>query len=269
MRFWHEFGLLFGVPWKMIFVLMESQDTATDFVYKVWPQIEANKNKIIGGIIAIVAIVVIYSFVSWNRQQSQIAAGEAMTQVLLSLKPGTTPQEVSQSYLAVAEDHSGTMAAQRALLQGATVLFTQGDYTNAQKNFQRYLDAHPDDSFSSYATLGVAKCYAAEGKINDAIGEYQQVINVGNAQAQAEARFALAQIYMQAGNYTDAIRLFQQVAQAEQYGALGTEAAEYAYELHFKVPQPAAAPSVAPAKTPAATATPAAAPATAPFNLSH
>jgi predicted negative regulator of RcsB-dependent stress response len=254
----------------MIFVHMESQDTATDFVYKVWPQIEANKNKIIGGIIAIVAIVAIYSFVSWNREQSQVAAGEAMTQVLLSLKPGATLQEVSHSYLAVAEDHSGTMAAQRALLQGATVLFSQGDYTNAQKYFQQYLDAHPDDTFSALATLGVAKCYAAENKINDAVGEYQRVINdFSDAQSQTEARFALAQINMQAGNYTEAIRLFQQVAQAEQYGALGTEAAEYAYELHFKVPQPAAAPSSAPAKTPAATATPAAAPAAAPFNLSH
>ena len=184
----------FGVPWKMIFVLMESQDTATDFIYKVWPQIEANKNKIIGGVVVIVLAVAVFSYISWNRQQNQVAAGEAMTQVLLSLKPGATPQEVSHSYLAVAEDHSGTMAAQRALLQGATILFSQGDYTNAQKYFQQYLNAHPDDTFSGFATLGVAKCYAAEGKINDATGEYQQVINTGDQQAQDEARFALAQI---------------------------------------------------------------------------
>ena len=244
-------------------------DSAADFQkfkIKAEKQIEANKNKIIAGVAIVVLAVAVFSFISWNRQQNQVAAGEAMTQALLSLKPDANLNDVSHSYLAVAEDYPNSMAGQRALLQGATVLFTEGDYTNAQRYFQQYVDAHPDDAFSAHAALGVAKCYAAEGKINDAVGEYQRVINdFGDAQAQAEARFALAQINMQAGNYTDALRLFQQVAQAEQYGALGTEAAQYAYELHFKTPQPAPAPSVAPAKTPAT----APAPAATPFNLSH
>ncbi len=245
-------------------------------MYKVWPQIEANKNKIIAGVLIIVAVVGIISFISWQREQSQVAAGEALTQTLLDLKPNTDLSQVSHAYLAVAQDHPNTPAGGRALLEGAAVLFTQGKYTDARGYFQQYLDAHPDDEFSAQAALGVAKCYEAENKYNEAAGEYQRVINdFGDAQAQIQARFALGQMSLMAKNYADALRQFQQVAQSDPYGAFGQEAGQYAYELHYKVasqPSPSAtAPGATPTTTPAGTPAkaPAAAPTAAPFNLSH
>lgn len=244
---------------------MESQDTAATFFYKWWPQIEANKNRIVAGVIIVAAAIVIFSFISWHREQNQIAAGEAMTQALLNLPTAEGPSQTASAYLAVANDYPNTPAGTRSLLQGAAVLFSEGKYADARGYFQQYLDAHPDDVFSGQAGLGVAKCYEAEGKTDQAIGAYQHIIQYsGDAQAISQSKFAMAQIYMRSNKYADAMKSFQEVAQSDPYSALGQEAAQYAYELRTKVPSQASPkpgtsqPSSTPGKSPAT-----------PFNLSH
>jgi TolA-binding protein len=216
---------------------MESQDAAATFFYKLWPQLEANKNKIITGAVIVGAAVVIFCFVSWHREQNQIAAGEAMTQNLISVVPNADPKQVATSYLSVADDYPNTPAGERSLLQGAAALFAQGRYTDAQSYFQRFLDGHPDSELSAQAALGVAKCQEAEGKLNDAAGAYQHVINdFADGLSVNNARFSLAQIEMQNGHLTDAFRDFQQVYQADPYGSMGMEAAQYAMQIKSKVP---------------------------------
>lgn len=241
---------------------MESQDAAT-FFFKLWPQIEANKNKIVTGAIIVIVAVAAYSFYSWHREQTQVAAGEALTQTLLGLSAEQSQSQIASSYFAVASDYPGTPAGQRAQLQGAAVLFGEGKYEDARGYFQQYLDGHPDDEFSAQAALGVAKCYEAEGKTDQAVGEYQHVIDgLGDPEAKAQAQFAMAQINMRDNKYPEAMTLFQQVAQSDPYSAMAQEAEQYMYELRAKVPMQ---PSLTPGKAPA---TPKQAPA-APFNLSH
>jgi predicted negative regulator of RcsB-dependent stress response len=224
---------------------MESQDSLAIFFLKLWPRIEANKNRI--GIAAgiVVAAVCIILFISWRHQQNQIDAGDALTQTLITIPPNADPSQFSASYLDIADSYGGTPAGQRALLQGATVLFAQGKYTDAQADFQRYLDEHPDDQFSGIAALGVARSLEAEGKINDAMGQYQHVTtDISDEQSVNQARFSLARLNMQQGHFTDAFQGFQQVINADPYGTLGNEARQLAVELQSKLPkQPATAPA--------------------------
>ena len=224
---------------------MESNDAAATFMLKVWPRIEANKNKIFTGTAIVLVIILGVFLYSWHRDQNRISAGDALTESMLSLQPNSTPASVSQRYLDVASDYPGTPAGERALLQAATALFTQGKYTDAQSYFQQFLDAHPDDQFSGIAALGVAKSLEAQGKINQAVGAYQHVINdFADEQSVNRARFSLAQLDMQQGHYNDALSLFQSVFQADQYGPLGSEARQYAFELQSKLPhQSSTAPS--------------------------
>ena len=220
---------------------MESQDAAATFLLKLWPQIEANKNRIATGAVIAVAVVAIISFIVWHRQQNQIAAGDALTQNLITLPPNSNPGQIANAYLGIAEDYPGTPAGARSMLEGAAALFTEGKYTDAQAYFQQFLDAHPDDEFSGDAALGVAKCLEAGGKLNDAQGAYQRVINdFPDSPAVIPAKFALAQVNVQARNYADAFRLFQEVAQAAPYSPLGSEAGQYAYELRSRIPAPPA-----------------------------
>ncbi|MGH7941994.1 MAG: YfgM family protein [Limisphaerales bacterium] len=217
---------------------MEAHEAAVTFFLKLWPQIEANKNRILGAAVIVLVIVLIILFFSWRHQQNQIDAGDALTQSLITIPPDANPAQLSRSYLAIADDYSGTPAAGRALLQGATVLFSQGKYTDARAYFQRYLDEHPDDEFAGIAALGVARCLEAEGRINDAMGAYQHVIDdFADAQCVNQARFSEAQISMEQGRYPEAFQNFQAVVQADPYGALGNEARQYAFELESKLPR--------------------------------
>jgi TolA-binding protein len=255
---------------------MQSQDAADTFLIKWWPQIEANKNKIVGVVAIAAGVVLIGSFISWRHDQNQIAAGEALTGAMLNLTSNPDPSRQADNYLAIADEYRNTPAGERSLLEGATALFMQGKYSDAQVNFQRYLQAHPDDEFSGLAALGVGKSLEAQGKLNDAAGAYQHVIqDFPDAQAVVNAKFSLAQIYLQQHKYGDAVQLFQDVAKLDPYGPLGSEAAQYLFNFQSKAPAsstatPVTSPVMAPA-TPSATApAPAHAPASpAPFNLSH
>ena len=218
---------------------MESHD-ATATLMKLWPWIEANRNKIVFGTIIVLLAVVVYSFVSWRHEQNQVAAGDALTQILIGGPAGGDAARLASSYLGVAEDYSGTSAGTRALLQGAAAQFVQGKYSDARDDFQRYLDAHPDDEFSGMAALGVAKCLEAEGKISDAMGAYQHVVNdFADPESVNRARFSMARLDMQQGRDTDALQLFQQVFQADPSGEIGGEARQYAFELVSRTPRQA------------------------------
>jgi predicted negative regulator of RcsB-dependent stress response len=219
---------------------MEPNDAAATFLFKVWPWIEANRNKIIAGTGIVLVIVVIVLFISWRREANRTDAGDALTQALVTMPPNSDPSQLSQSYLQIADDYAGTPAGTRALLEGASVLFAEGKYTDAQGHFQRYLDEHPDDEFSSLAALGVARCLEAEGKLNDASGAYQRVISdFSDEQCVNQARYSLALINLQQGHYNDAFQGFQAVMQSDTYGTLGTEARQYAFELQSKLPRQA------------------------------
>jgi TolA-binding protein len=255
---------------------MQSQNAADTFLIKWWPQIEANRNRIVGVAGGAAAVILIVFFVSWRHEQSQIAAGEALTEAIISLQANADPTRLADTYLGIADEYRNTPAGERSLLQGAAALFAAGKYPDAQGYFEQFLQAHPDDEFSGQAALGVAKCLEAEGKFNDAAGAYQHVIDdFPDAQAVIDAKFSLGQVDVQQRRFPEAVQLFQDVAKSDPYGQLGNEAAQYIFNLRLKVPvssttAPATSPLVTPVAPPAATPTPAPAPASpAPFNLSH
>jgi predicted negative regulator of RcsB-dependent stress response len=214
---------------------MQAQDATATVILKVWPWIDANKNKLIGaaGIVAIA--VFIFSFFSWRHGQTRITAGQALTKAVISVSPNANPGQVAADYLKIAADYPGTSAGQRAWLQGAAALFAAEQFVPAQAEFQKFLDAHPDGEFSAQAALGVAKCLDAQGKVNEAAGAYQKVVSgFSDAQSVNAAKFALAQIDEEQGRIADAEELYQDIARFDPYGPLGSDAAQRALELRSK-----------------------------------
>ena len=179
-----------------------------------------------------------------HNESKEIAAGQALTQVVIS---GSAPS--ADAFLKIATEQAGTAAAQRALLQGAAALFGAGKFPEAQAQFQKYLDAHPDGEFSGQALLGVAASIEAQGKTDLAAGAYQKVISTSSdAQVISGAKFGLARIEESQGRLNEAFALYQDVANANPSTSLGSEAAMRSMELKNKLP----APEPAPAPTPAA-----------------
>jgi TolA-binding protein len=220
---------------------MQAQDATTLFLLKLWPWVEAKKNQLIAwAVIGVIAIFTIW-FVACQRESKEIAAGQAMTQALLS-----SGAPAAGDYLKIAELHSGTAAGQRALLQGAAALFGAGKFADAQTQFQKYLDAHSDGEFSGQAALGVAASLDAQGRTDPAVGAYQKVISgYSDTVVVSAAKFGLARIEESQGKFNDALVLYQDVASVNANTSLGSEAEMRLMELRSKLS--AATPATTPA----------------------
>jgi TolA-binding protein len=219
---------------------MESQDAAANFFYKLLPQIQANLNRIITIAVIIAVLAAGISFYSWHSGQTQINAGDAVSDALVSMPATADATTIANTYLDIATQYPNTTAGQRALMQGASALFMAGKYQDAQTYFQQYMNAHPDGPFAGQAGLGVAKCLEAQQKYDQAAGAYQHVIdNSADAEAVIDSKFSLGRLDVRGKNYAEAMRLFQDVMQADPYGVMGNEAGQLTYEIKSKVPTPA------------------------------
>jgi predicted negative regulator of RcsB-dependent stress response len=206
---------------------MQAQDSTTLYLLKLWPWLEENKK----GIIAGVAIVFIIGFFVWfssvQHAQKEIAAGVALTQLVVAPDGGT-----ADAYLKVASDYSGTIAAQRAEIQAATMLFDDGRYDDAEVQFQNIINANQSSQFYTQALLGSAACLEAQGKPDQAIPAYQLVINGSGGTTEVNAaKFAIANIQEAQGHISDAVNNYADVAASDLTGSLGGEARQRLAEL--------------------------------------
>jgi len=233
---------------------MQSQEiTAADVVFRLMPWFEANRKRLAYGAGLVAVAVFIFSYYSYRQNQTEIAAGQALTQVLVS----TSGSGLADACLKVAADYSGTLAAQRALLAAATTLFTSGKYADAQTQFQKFLDTYPDNFFTPQATLGLAASLDAQGKGEAAYVAYQRAAGqAADESVVAAAKLALGRIDEAQGKLADALKIYTEVARTFPNTSTGMEAGRRAMELKVKSPAATAA-APAPASSPA------------PFTLSH
>ena len=216
---------------------MQPQDATTVWFFKLWPWIEVNAKRIIAATGIIIAAVLVFYFVSSQREQREIDAGRALTDAVIA---GGAAQS-AEGLLKISADYPSTIAGQRAWLQGAATLFAAGRYADAQAQFKKFLDAHPDGAFSDQAALGVAASLDAQGKDDLAVGAYQRFLNgSSDDMAVSIAKLATARIYESQGKLKEALSLYQDVARANPNGSLGSEASVRAMQLQTKSqPEPA------------------------------
>ena len=187
------------------------------FLWKLWPWFEANRKQMLASLAVVLAVVFIYSYWSWQREHREEAAGLALSALTFSASPNTPASQMADNYLKVAGDHPGTLAGERAQLQGAATLFDAGRYADAQAQFQKYLDAHPTGAFVTTARLGVATSEEAQNQLDAGDGRYLKVIGGSSEPAPVTtAKFALGRISEQKGKLTEALNYYQDVACARR-----------------------------------------------------
>jgi predicted negative regulator of RcsB-dependent stress response len=225
---------------------MQVQDVPTAYLFKLWPWVEANMNRLIYGAVIVVATGILIAFYFWQQNQKEIAAGQALTELVASTPPDSDASQLADAYLKIAANFPGTRAGGRATMQGAAALFGAGKYTEAQAQFEKYLGTHPGDIFCAQAALGVAASLDAQGKTDLAAGAYQRVISgFSELNAVNVAKFALAQIDERQGKLAVAENLYEDVAHSDSNGSFGSEAALRATELKTRL-QPAPASTTPP-----------------------
>jgi predicted negative regulator of RcsB-dependent stress response len=221
---------------------MQTQDAPAEFLFKLWPWFEANRNRIIAGVAALLVVAGAYSFYSWYHGQRETAAGQALTLALVNASKADA-SKLAVTFEQLAAKYSGTVAGGRAQLQAASTLFDAGHYAEAQVQFQKYASANSSGSLSAIAQLGLAASLEAQNKLNEAAAAYRKVAGQSaEASAQLTAKFSLGRIAELSGKPADAVSYYQEVSRSSLAGSLATEAAMRAMEIKTRM---AAAPKAA------------------------
>ena len=206
---------------------MQTQDASAEFLVKFWPWFEANRQRLIATAVAVVVVLFFWYYIDTQKEQKAINAGQAYTQLQLSMAPNPTVQQVADAFLKLASQYAGTIAAERAQLQAASVLFDAGRYTDAQTQFQQFLGANHGSALAAAAQLGVAASLEAQNKLADAATAYRTVTTSYPNSAEAlPAKFSLGSIMEAQGKATEALGYYQEVARTPLAGSLASEAAQ-------------------------------------------
>ncbi len=227
---------------------MEHDVTQSAYFYRLWAWFETNRRQVLWGTIIVIIAGLAVAYFLWTQGEKEATAGEALSNALTAQALSGTPRKDAAAALRkVATDHAGTSAGGRALLYAAANLFSEGQYAEAQADFQRFIRQYADSPFMGQALLGVAVCWDAQGKTNEAEAAYRDLIDHHPSEVTVpQAKFDLAQIYQSQNRIDQALSLYEEVTRAYPYGSVGSEAGIRAEELKLKQPKPAPAPSPAP-----------------------
>ncbi len=159
-------------------------------VAKATEVMATNRNNIVMGVIAVLAIVVAISAYSWwsgrTAAQAEALLAVAMQTYDAPIVPaptvpgatqqaGTYPTEQARSEAALAafhnviEQYPSTDAATAARYHHAASLAAVGRYADAEKGFQAAIDAAGDSLFGATARLGQAEALIAAGQFDRGI----------------------------------------------------------------------------------------------------
>jgi tetratricopeptide (TPR) repeat protein len=216
---------------------MESEAAQIPLWQQAWAWFDANKKPALLGTGAVAVLSLIVAFVLYHRNEAEIAASEALSNVTVPGTPGASRADAADAFLKVAATYPNSLAGARALLLAGSSFFADGKYPEAKTQFERFTREYSSSPFRGEALLGIASCLNAQGNTADAVMAYKDLIDRRLSEyVLPQARFALACCY-QAQNKPELARnLFEEVKRSNPYGSLGSEAGMRLEELKLKYP---------------------------------
>jgi len=219
---------------------MQTQDAPAEIIFKLWPWLEANKQRLIVVAVAVAAAVGIYYFIAEQHAQKEVEAGQALTQLLVNPPANAGAVPMANAFVQLAAKYAGTAAADRASLQAATTLYAAGSYDQAQAQYEKLAAGRSTGALAAIANLGLAASLEAQGKLDNAAQIYRKVMtDFAESSVAIPAKFSLARVLAAQGKLNDALNYYSDVARSPQAGSLGSEAAMHASEIKVKVGAPA------------------------------
>jgi len=126
-------------------------------------------------------------------------------------KGESRPDTGTEGETAAAESGSLTRSKEESYSKAYST-FKRGEYSLAKKEFRNFLKEFPDTEYSDNAQFWIGQCYYFEGKYEEAIVEYERVIQnypKGNKVPNAFLRQALS--FLKLGDQSSAKLLLQRV----------------------------------------------------------
>ena len=179
---------------------MERNIAESQLLLDAWVWLEKNRKPVILGVVAVTAAGLLAGTMAWSKKQKQVAAGEALSQVLLAQIISNSRTEAADGLLKVANSHSGTPGGAQAQLLAGGALFADGKYAEAQVQFEKFSREYVGHTLTPQGKLGLAACLAAQGKTEEAARAYKELVDrYPYANTASQARFALGGIYESQG----------------------------------------------------------------------
>jgi TolA-binding protein len=229
---------------------MQPERTSTDKLFDFLGWAYANRQRLIIALAALLVLGAIIGLASWRKDQNETTANIALFQLpspLLAADKG--PAADPQAFLKIADDYAKTDAGKRAFLYGAAQLFTQGKYSEAQAQFEKFLKENPDGPLAAEADLSVAACLEAQGKAGDSINRYRDLISrYASEHVVPQARLNMARLLEAQGKPEEALRTYETIVRPNPnaFDLWSAEATERKEKLLIKFPNLAKPPATAP-----------------------
>ena len=147
----------------------------------------------------VVAVLLVGGFAFYYYQDSQRENSEAAARAL------TTQAATPEALVQVADKYPGTTGGLFALISAGGQWLDKKDYADAEKSYQRVVDASGTDPvLRDSATLGLAASYEAAGHADDAIKSYLTVAHRGKDSPYSPFAYSsAARLYAQQKDSTD------------------------------------------------------------------
>jgi predicted negative regulator of RcsB-dependent stress response len=224
---------------------MSSETTESTGMIDLLAWFETNKQKLVSGGVVVLILGFFGYFFNWKTTQTELDASDSLYKVRVAASKAEETTVDPTQLLKVASDHSGTAASGRALLFAADSYFKEGQYADAQKQFEAFLVGNPDSPLRNTAMYGVAACKDAQGQTADAIDEYRRVASsFANTFIAFQAKLALAGLYESQGQAKEALGVYDELSLPTIPTAYSMEAGSRRESLLKKHPELAPAEEV-------------------------
>ncbi len=205
---------------------MHSETTESTWHYELLAWFEINKKRVIGGLAAIIAVILVIYLYTWNRERTEQAASKALLELrAVANTAESLPAASGAEFLKVARQYSSTSAGERALLLAAGALFTEGKYPEAQVQFEKIVSDFGESMLAPIAAFGAASSLDAQEKLDAALAAYQGVVShYPNDAVATRAKLAAAGVHEAKNQPDQALKLYDEVIQASARSGPGSEA---------------------------------------------
>ena len=188
------------------------QDEFITFVVKAKMFLEENANKILAGVVAVLAVVLLGYFWQQSKQNAEMTAASMVTQAQYDLQNNQKERAIA-TLTQVMDEYEGTNSAAIATLQLAKLYWADNNLASAKTFFQKFVDEYDQNNFllqAGYA--GLADCYFAEKNYAEAAKYYEKAAKIDQKfPLSANYLYSAAAAYKEAGNTEKAKSLAKQV----------------------------------------------------------
>lgn len=148
------------------------EDKFLAWVLEAVDYVKERSQLFIGGVAAVVVVILAISYVQSARQDARQEAIALLGQAIMADEAGRF-DEVLGTCEQLTTQYGGTPSAAQATVLLANRYFIQGRYGDAERLYQSYLDDYGDVEILAYAAWGgLAACYEAQGDMQRAAEQY-------------------------------------------------------------------------------------------------